>query len=134
MTELVAQLQFEEPAPMEVLINELGRPRKIVRPTQDILHMEGDRFKDRCYPELVAIRDRVWADRDTPPDLVRFPSRWYYITDETKEARDIALEQLNSQDVVGVSLQGQVSTVGIRNQTIQKPDSFENQTFLRSGF
>ena len=109
MTELVAQLQFERPIPMEVLTKERGQPRKIVRPTQDILHMEVDRFKDRCHPELVVIRDRIWKDRDTPPDLVRFPSRWYFVTDQNKEARDLALEELSRQDVVGVSLQGQVN-------------------------
>jgi hypothetical protein len=110
MAELVEQQQFEKPTKLERLDLEAGRPWKIVRPGQDIYHMEGERFKDRYYNEFGAIRKRLWKDFNTPPELVKFPIKWYCVTSsaEDREVRKLALDELAHQTVVGVSLQGQV--------------------------
>jgi len=110
MAELVNQLQFENPPKLERLELERGRPCKIVRPEQDVYHMEGERFKDRYYNEFGAIRNRLWKDLNTPLELVSFPSKWYYVTASTedREVCKFALDNLAGQEIVGVSLQGQV--------------------------
>ena len=110
MAELVTQLQFEKPPKLERLDLEPGRPWKLVRPEQDVYHMEGERFKDRYYNELGVVRKRLWKDHNTPLELAVYPSKWYYVTAsaEDKEVRKFALEDLACQAVVGVSLQGQV--------------------------
>ncbi len=107
---MVEQQQFEKPTKLDRLDLEVGRPWKIVRPGQDIYHMEGEHVNNQCCYEFCAIRKRLWKDFNTPPELEKFPIKWYYVTSsaEDREVRMLALEELAHQTVVGVSLQGQV--------------------------
>ena len=111
MPELLAQLQFEKPPVFERLTDEPGRPRKIPRPQQDAIHMEGDKFVHRLNNELKEIRKRIWKDPDTPLDLKYFPSKWFLVEDliEDKPVFEMALKEIASHKKIGVSLQGKES-------------------------
>ena len=110
MPELLQQKQFDLPPPLKVL-DEAGKPRKIFEPKQDPTHMEGGKYSEKCLKELAVIRDKVWIDRDTPPKLKLFPSKWYFIQDleSDKDVLEVALNQLRKQEqVIGVALRGKV--------------------------
>ena len=72
--------------------------------------MEGEKFQKRLLNELLVVREKLWDDPDSPPELRSIPTKWYFIQDlEADEvALGIALAELRRQDQVGVALRGKV--------------------------
>jgi hypothetical protein len=54
MPELLQQVQISPP-PNDEVLDEVGKPRKIFRPTQDALHMEGEFFENRYQRRLTCL-------------------------------------------------------------------------------
>ena len=79
MDEVLAQTQIRAPPSMATLELQDFKPRALPRPEQSKEHMEGDKFKDRSTPEFTRLRERLWRDTETPPQLRCYPEKFYYV-------------------------------------------------------
>lgn len=59
MPELLQQVQISPP-PNDEILDEVGKPRKIFRPTQDALHMEGEFFENRYQWRVSFLGSTLW--------------------------------------------------------------------------
>jgi hypothetical protein len=59
-------------------------------------------------PEFVKVREFIWDDPETPPELKTCPEKMYLLNEFPSERYDIAIEALRSTYLVGVSLEGQI--------------------------
>jgi len=103
--ELVAQKQIMPPPRLHQLENQELTPRVLPVPMQEIQHMTGDKFKDRSVEQYRIIREATWRDQTTPPKLHMCPKKLYVIEEPTK-AFDFAMDELENQTILGLSMQG----------------------------
>ena len=105
--DLLNQVQFEDPTPLEVLNDLPGKPYAIPKPEQDPEHMEGDKFKNRHSLEFTAVRNQTWKEGINVPPQIHCPETLYVI----KSANDVmfnkAVDHLNKTRTIGVALEGQ---------------------------
>ena len=105
MDELVAQLQINPPPKLHTLELQELKPRVLPVPLQEIPHMTGEKFKDRCVIQYETMRKATWFDSHTPPNLVNCPQKLFLIEDQG-EAFDFAISEIERQKMIGISIQG----------------------------
>ncbi len=106
MEEILSQIQIAPPPEMPPADG--GRARLMPEVEQSVVHQEGDPFRNRTVPEFIEVRKYLWKDKDSPPPLQCYPEKLYYVESTRGPEYEEAMAHLEEQDVVGLSLEGQV--------------------------
>ena len=106
MPEILAQMQIAPPPRLPAIPNRKWTPRRLPEPVQETQYMPGDKFKERLVEQYRVLRQASWDDPVTPPMLLFCPQNLYVIN-EPNELFKFAVKEIESQSMIGISIQGQ---------------------------